>query len=176
MHLRRPAAVRLALGAVLLTAPLTSCGFDLATDRVNTIANGATDRDATVDVLNAVIVSTEEGSGVFVTSLSNNDVEAPGSLEALSVDDPEAGQVGEFTPVEVDAGALVNLAAEDEEGIPVEGEEIVPGRFVAMTLEISGGQVLQLDVPVVDNCGDYAGIGGVAGPEVCEVSEPVGEH
>lgn len=175
MHLRRPAAVRLALGAVLLTAPLTSCGFDLATDRVNTIANGTTQRDATVDVLNAVIVSAEEGSGVFVATLSNNDVDEPGTLEALSVDDPEAGQVGSFTPVEVDPGSYVNLAADDQASIPVEGEEIAAGNVVPMTVEISGGQVLQMDVLVVPNCGDYAGIDG-PGEEECEESEPVGEH
>ena len=175
MHLRRPAAVRLALGAVLLTAPLTSCGFDLATDRVNNIATGATDRDATVDVLNAVIVSAEDGSGVFVTTLSNNDLEAAGSLDALTVDDPETGQVDGFTPVEVEPGSLVNLAAEGEEGIPVTGEGIAAGSVIPMTVEISGGQVLQMDVPVVPNCGDFEGIDGTGGD--CEISEPVGgEH
>jgi hypothetical protein len=174
MHLRRPAAVRLALAAVLLTAPLTSCGFDLATDRVNDIAPGATERDATVDVLNAVVVSGQEGSGVFVTTLSNNDVDEAGSLESVAVDDPELGQVGEFSPVEVDPGGLVNLAAEGESGIPVEGEGIAPGKVVPMTLELSGGQVVQVDVPVVANCGDFAGIDGPGGE--CEVSEPAGEH
>lgn len=174
MHLRRPAAVRLALGAVLLTAPLTSCGFDLATDRVNTIANGTTDRDASVDVLNAVIVSAEEGSGVFVATLSNNDVDEPGTLEALSLDDPEAGEVSSFSPVEVEPGSYVNLAAEDEPDIAVEGEGVVAGNVVPMTVEISGGQVLQMQVLVVPNCGDYEGIDGTGGE--CEEAEPVGEH
>jgi hypothetical protein len=175
MHLRRSADVRLALGALLLTAPLlTSCGFDLATDRVNVIAQGATNRDGSVDVLNAVVVSAEEGSGVLVTTLSNNDVDEPGSLESVTIDDAEAGQVGEFTPIEVAPGGFLNLASPDEEGIPVEGEGIAPGNVVAMTMELSGGDVVQVQVPVVANCNEFAGIDGTGGE--CEVAEPVGEH
>lgn len=170
MHLRRSADVRLALGALLLTAPLlTSCGFDLATDRVNTIAQGGTNRDATVDVLNAVVVSAEEGSGVLVTTLSNNDLEEAGSLEAVTVDDAASAQVGEFTPVEVAPGGVVNLASPDEEGIPVEGEGVAPGASLPMTFELAGGQVVQLDVPVVWNCEEFEGIAGEGGE--CEVAE-----
>ena len=174
MHLRRPAAVRLALGAVLLTAPLTSCGFDLATDRVNTVANGATQRDATLDVLNAVIVSAEEGSGVFVATLSNNDPAEPTTLESLAVDDPEEGQVADFSPIEVDPGSYVNLAAEDVTDVAVEGEGVAAGNVIPMTVEVSGGQVVQVEVLVVPNCGDYAGLDGVGGE--CEEAEPVGDH
>ncbi len=175
MHLRRSADVRLALGALLLTAPLlASCGFDPATDRVNVIAQGATNRDATVDVLNAVVVSAEEGSGVLITTLSNNDVDEPGSLESVTIDDPAAGQVAQFTPLEVAPGGVINLAASAETGIPVEGEGIAPGNVVAMTMELSGGQIVQVEVPVVPNCDEFAGIDGTGGE--CEVAEPVGEH
>lgn len=175
MHLRRSADVRLALGALLLTAPLlTSCGFDLATDRVNNIAQGGTNRDATVDVLNAVVVSAEEGSGVLVTTLSNNDVEEAGSLEAVTVDDAAQAEIGEFSPIEVAPGGVVNLASPDEEPIPVEGEGIAPGASIPMTFELTGGQVVRLDVPVVPNCDEFAGIDGTGGE--CELPEPVGEH
>ena len=71
MQLRRSFALTAA--ALALTAPaLTSCGFDYATDRYYTPANGANNRDGVVDVLGAVVVSTEPGSGTFVASLSNN--------------------------------------------------------------------------------------------------------
>ena len=44
----------LAVGALLLATPaLSSCGFNLATDRVNTTQHGATNRDKSVDVLAA---------------------------------------------------------------------------------------------------------------------------
>jgi len=170
MHLRRSLA--LVSGALLLTAPLASCGFDLATDQVNTIAPGATDRDATIDVLNAVIVSAEEGSGVFVTTLVNNDTDEPGTLEGITSGD-ESLQVGQFSPIEVEPSGLVNLAGEGQQAIPVEGE-LAAGDVVTMTLQLSGGQVVELDVPVVANCGDFAGLDGAGGE--CEVGEPVGEH
>jgi hypothetical protein len=49
----------LAAGALLLAVPLSSCGFDKATEREYTPAAGANNRDASVDVLGAAIVSAE---------------------------------------------------------------------------------------------------------------------
>lgn len=164
MQLRRSLA--LVSGALLLTTSVSSCGFDLATNRVNTISQGTTDRDGTVDVLNAVIVSAEEGSGVFITTLVNNDLEEEASLDGLTADDAEAVQVEEFTPVTLDANGVVNLA--DEQGIPVTGE-FEAGDVVPMTLQLSGGQVVQVDVPVVWNCEEFAGLDGEGGE--CEVAE-----
>ncbi|MEJ7795365.1 MAG: hypothetical protein WKF50_07425 [Nocardioides sp.] len=166
MQLRRSLA--LVSGALLLTAPLTSCGFDPATNRVNTITQGTTDRDGTVDVLNAVIVSADEGSGVFITTLVNNDLENEATLDSLAADDAEAVQVGEFSAITVDPNGLVNLAADDQEGIPVEGE-LAAGDVIPMTLQLSGGQVVQLGVPVVSNCEEFAGLDGEGGE--CEVTE-----
>lgn len=171
MQLRRSLA--LVSGALLLTASASSCGFDLATNRVNTIAPGTTDRDGTVDVLNAVIVSAEEGSGVFITTLVNNNLEEDASLDGLVADDAEAVQVEEFTPIALEANGIVNLAAEGQQGIPVKGEELSAGDVVSMTLQLSGGQVVQLDVPVVWNCEEFAGLDGEGGE--CEVAE-VEEH
>lgn len=167
MQLRRSLA--LVSGALLLSAPVASCGFDPATDRINTITPGTSDRDGTVDVLNAVIVSAEEGSGVLVTTLVNNDNEQEASLDSVTADDAEAVQVGEFSAISIDPNGMVNLAAEDQEGIPVEGE-LAAGDVVPLTLQLSGGQVIQLDVPVVWNCEEFAGIDGEGGD--CEVVEP----
>ena len=166
MQLRRSLA--LVSGALLLTAPLASCGFDPATDRVNTITTGTSDREGTVDVLNAVIVSADEGSGVFVTTLVNNDLEEEATLESVAATDAEAVQVGEFSAISIDPNGMVNLAAEDEEGIPVQGE-LAAGDVVPLTLQLSGGQVVQLDVPVVWNCQEFEGIDGEGGD--CEVAE-----
>ena len=166
MQLRRSLA--LVSGAILLTAPLTSCGFDPATNRVNTISQGTSDRDGTVDVLNAVIVSAEEGSGVFITTLVNNDLEDEATLDSLAADDAEAVQVGEFPAITVDPNGLVNLADDDQEGIPVDGE-LAAGDVVPMTMQLSGGQVVQLDVLVVSNCEEFAGLDGEGGE--CEVAE-----
>src|SRR5687768_16477454 len=81
MQLRRSLA--LVSGALLLTAPLGACGFDPATDRINTITVGTSDRDTTVDILNAVIVSADEGSGTFIATLVNNDTEEEATLQSL---------------------------------------------------------------------------------------------
>lgn len=166
-------SLALVSGALLIALPLSSCGFDRATDRVNNIAQGGTNRDATVDVLNAVVVSAEEGSGTFIVTLVNNDQEEDGSLEGLTSDDAERAQVSEFSAITVEPGGMVNLAADDQEGIPVEGD-FGPGDSLPMTIQLSGGQVVSLDVPVVHNCYEYAGIDGEGGE--CEVAEPAGEH
>jgi len=168
---KTPRSWALAAGALLLAAPLSSCGFDNATERVYTPAAGANDRDGSVDVLNAVIVSAEEGSGTFVATFVNNDQAEDGVVEALTPDDDTAQF--DFSPVTITPGGLVNLAADDQEGVPVEGE-IAAGGMVPLTVEVSGGQVLRMTVPVVPNCNEFEGIDGTGGE--CEVAEPVGEH
>ena len=169
MQLRRSLAL---VSAALLLTALSSCGFDPATNRVNTITPGTSDRDGTVDVLNAVIVSAEEGSGVFITTLVNNDVDNEATLDSMAADDPEAVQVADFSAITVDPNGLVNLATEGQGGIPVEGE-LAAGDVVPMTLQLSGGQVVELDVPVVANCQEFEGLDGDGGE--CEVTE-VEEH
>ena len=78
MQLRRSARLLTATGALVLAASaLTSCGFDYATDRVYTPGAGTNDRDGSVDVLGAVVVSAEDGSGTLVASFSNDDETAP---------------------------------------------------------------------------------------------------
>ena len=90
MQLRRSFALTAA--ALALTAPaLTSCGFDYATDRYYTPANGANNRDGAVDVLGAVVVSTEPGSGTFIASLSNNSTTEPATFTELGA--TEGGDV-----------------------------------------------------------------------------------
>ena len=170
MHMRRSLA--LLTGALLMTAPLTACGFDKATDRVNTIVVGTSDRDTSVDVLNAVVVSAEEGSGTFIASFVNNDLEEPATVSAITPQDPEAVQVPDFSPIEIEPNGIVNLA-EDDQGVAVEGE-IEAGGLVTMTVELESGDLIELDVPVVPNCDEYEGLDGVGGE--CEVAEPVGDH
>ncbi len=167
---RRPWA--LAAGALLLAAPLSSCGFDKATEREYTPAAGANDRDASVDVLGAVIVSAEEGSGTFVATFVNNDVSEDGTVESVAPG-VDTAEIADFSPITVPPGGLVYLGAEGEEGVAVEGE-FGAGGSVPMTFELSGGQVVQLRVPVVSNCHEFEGLDGTGGE--CEIAEPEGEH
>lgn len=171
MHMRRSLA--LVIGALLLTAPLSSCGFDLATNRVYTPAAGANDRDASVDVLNAVIVSAEEGSGTFIATFVNNDTEEPARVEAIQASGERQVTFEEFSPIEVDPIGMVNLAADDQDGIPVEGD-LAAGQMVPLTIQLSGGQLVDLHIPVVPNCEEFEGLDGVGGE--CELPEPEGAH
>ena len=156
MHLRRPAPslVAAAVAVIALTAPLSSCGFQSATDRVYTPGSATNNRDGVVDVLSAVVVSAEDGSGTVVASLSNNDTEEPHTLTAVS---GEGLEVAEFEPVEIGPDALVNLA-EPETGITVTGE-VGAGQFVELTFDFDSGERVTIDVPVVpDDSGYWEGL------------------
>ncbi len=164
----------LATCVLALCAPaLTSCGFDYATDRIYTPATGVNNREASVDVLGAVIVSAEEGSGVFIASFANNDTEESATVEALEGVDQSQLTADDFSPVEVPPGGLVNLA--DDDGIEVSGE-VAAGAFVPVALQLGDGERVQLDVPVVTNCGYYEGLDGPASAEQCEAESETAEH
>lgn len=164
----------LATSALALCAPLiTSCGFDYATDRLYTPAAGVNVRDASVDVLGAVVVSAEDGSGTFVASFANNSTDEPATVEALEGSDQSGLTIGDFSPIEVPAGGLVNLA--DEGGIEV-GGEVTAGEFVPLVLQFGDGEQIEVDVPVVTNCGTYEGLDGPPSAEQCEPESAPAEH
>ncbi len=146
-----------AAAVIALAASLSSCGFDYATDRDYTPAAGANNRDGAVDVLSAVVVSAEEGSGTFVASLSNNDPENAATLTALSGDEGADVTAAEFEPVEIGAGTLVNLA-DPAADIIVTGD-FGPGSVVPMTIDFGDGERISLNVPVVaDDSGYWEGM------------------
>jgi hypothetical protein len=180
MQLRRPARLLVAAGAVLLAAPaLTSCGFDYATDRVYTPGVGTNDRDGSVDVLAAVVVSAEDGSGTLVASFSNDDETAPASVETIAgAGDGASLEVGEFAPIEIPAGGLVSLA-DAEEPVVVTGDFVV-GQFLTLTFTFGDGTSAEMDVPSVTDCYEYAGLDGSAESATpageCEPEAPAAEH
>ena len=92
----RPLAT--AAAVLALAVPLSSCGFDYATDRDYTPAGGANNRDGDVDVLSAVVVSAAEGSGTFVASLSNNDPDEEQTFTAVAGDEGTASRRPTSTP------------------------------------------------------------------------------
>lgn len=159
MQFRRSFALTTAAVA-LATTGLSSCGFDYATDRYYTPSVGTNDRDGTVDVLAAVVVSTEPGSGTLIASLSNGDLDKDVSLTELGQTD---GTPVEFEPVVVGKGALVNLA-EPAADLKLTGE-FEAGDFIELALGFDNGERVVLDVPVVVNGGYYAGLDGPAPAE-----------
>ena len=144
---RRSTAI--AAGALLLTGALSSCGFDYATDRVNTISSGINDREGEVDVLGAVIISGAPDTGVFAASLSNNDYDEPAALTGLG---GEVAAAGDFEAVSLGRAGFQNLF--EDGGIPVTGI-IALGDFVSVNLSFDSGQTTTVTVPVVRPCYEY---------------------
>jgi hypothetical protein len=171
MHLRR--TIALGTGAIALFA-LTSCGFNYATDREYTPGVGVNNHDTDVDVLGAVIVSAEEGSGTFVASFSNSNLEEPATFEALEGVEEGAVTAKAFEPIEILPGSLVSLTDTDDR-IEVTGE-FAAGDFVEVLVKFGDGSQAEMDIPVVTNCGYYEAIDGPSDPEQCEAPEPETEH
>jgi hypothetical protein len=144
------------IGALVLAVPgLSACGFSYATDREYTPGNGTNNLDGIVDVLNAVIVSSEDGSGTFVASLSNNSVDDTISFDSLSFGSNSTIEVAPFDPVEVAPQELVNLG--DDQGIKVSGD-LVQGDFIELSLAFSNGETADMDVPIVTADWEYTGL------------------
>ena len=165
MLLRRTLA--LTIGAILLLA-LTGCVKQFATDRPYTPAAGTNNQDAEVDVLNALIVATEDGSGTFIATFANNNPTEPTTLEALEGVDPAQLTASEFSPMEIAAGGALNLATDG--GVEVTGEFEL-GDFVPVSVQFGNGEQVEMEVPVVPNCGDYAGLDGPSDEEACAPAE-----
>jgi hypothetical protein len=142
----RPLAT--AAAVLALAVPLSSCGFDYATDREYSPAGGANNREGEVDVLSAVVVSAAEGSGTFVASLSNNQDEEQ-TFTGVSGDEGAAVTAAEFEPIAIAAGGLVNLA-EPPADIVLTGE-FEAGDFVPLSVDFGNGERIMLNVPVVAN-------------------------
>ncbi len=147
MHHRRSSAI--AAGLLLLVGPvLSSCGFDAATNRVNTISTGVNDRAGEIDVLGAVIVAGADNAGLLVGALSNNSTQESDTLSAVAGDVTAVG----FSPVDVPATGATDLF--DLGGISVTGEFTV-GEFVVVNMSFTGGQSTTINVPVVKPCDWY---------------------
>ena len=177
MLIRNRIARAMATGTLVLAAPmLTSCGFNFATDKVYTPAPGANDRAESVDVLNAVIVATEDGSGTFLTTLVNNDITT--FDDRKNVDDELISITGEATadlktPIVIRAGDLTRIANTtetfpaplpdrqdiDQPGIKVTGDFKLGG-WVKLTLTFKNSNPVDIQVPVVPNNGQWAGQDG----------------
>jgi hypothetical protein len=167
MQLRRSARRLTAAGALLLAATtLSSCGFNYATDRPYTPGAGTNDQDAHIDVLSAVVVSAEDGSGTLITTFSNNVADKPSTVTAIAgAGDDSALKIGDFDPIEIPPGGYVNLASDDsptaDSPITVEGD-FTTGQFLTLEFTFDDGTSTELDVPAVADCYEYAGLDATA--------------
>jgi hypothetical protein len=147
----RPVRRRIAVLAVVLLVPaLGACTYQ--TNEVYQAAVGSNNRSGTVDILGAVIVSGSEGSGTFVTSLVNKDLEKPATL--TSVTGPSGVEVQVAKQVEVGPDDIVNFA--DLGAVSVKGEEVKAGGWIKLTLEFDTGQKTSLNTPIVNRDEEYS--------------------
>ena len=156
---RRSPRPRLALsiGALVLAVPgISACGFNYATDKENTIINGTNYQDGEVDVLNALIVSSEDGSGTFIATLANNSPDEAISFESLGFGASSTVEVASFSPVEVAPHGEVNLA-DGEQGIKVSGD-LAAGQFISLSVGFDNGETADMDVHVVAADDEYTGL------------------
>jgi len=154
MPQRRPRRLS-AVAFVLLVPALVSCGFDYATERVNTIGAGVTNRDASVDVVSAMIVAERPGSGTFIASLSNNSDDEPATFTALGPGTGSLATAADFEPVTIPARGAVNLS---KEGGPRISGDFTAGEFVSVVVSFDTGERVPMKVPVVTACGPYEGL------------------
>ena len=143
-----------ALAMVLLIPALGACEYQ--TDQVYQPSVGTNERGGAVDVLGAVVVSSTDGTGTFVASLVNSDLEEPDTLTEVATADPADDQVQLSAPIEIAPEGLVNLA--DSGAVSVVGEGIAPGRFIRLVLTFESGQETEVNVPVVDRKEEFSDI------------------
>lgn len=162
----------LSAGALVLAASaLSSCSTEEGTDAIYTPAQGVNDRTSRVDVLNAMIVSSHENSGTFITTLVNNEVKDPGGkdqrsdrLVGLTVD---GKPVQLKAPVKVAAAGKAVLAAGIPGAVPgikVSGD-FAAGDFVEVVLTFATADPVTIEVPVLANTEGTA-FAGQDGPAV----------
>lgn len=152
--MKSPIQRRVAIAALLLAPALTACGFDAQTDQVYQAATGVNERTSTVEILNAQIVSAEDGSGTFVATLDNNAAKDD-RLVGVTGDGVTAKSAGVLIP----ADGVANLAEPAETGDPiqvqVDGAKIKAGYWVRLTFVFASGQSTEVLVPVVANSEDF---------------------
>ena len=152
VNLRRTLATVAA--SLALISAVAACGFNYPTDRINNITSGANDRDGTVNVLNAAIVSKQADLGSFVATFVNTSQTQQVSVTSITGDGTAVGQVA-VQPFPINPSGLVNLA--DQGGISVQGTFSL-GQFVTLTIAYDNGETSTLAVPVVADDGQWAGL------------------
>ena len=149
MNLRRS----IAGAAVVLAVPvLSSCGasFGAQTDQVYNPAVGVDERSGTVDVINALVVSGDDGSGTVVATLVNNDQQDDDTLRTVSGAGDDAGLTVKVAgETAIPAGGLLNMATDSQTSIS--GERVTPGNFVRLSFAFDRGAAVKVDAPVVSS-------------------------
>jgi hypothetical protein len=150
---------RSTIAAIALLVPvLAGCSnsFDVQTDQVYTPARGVSDRSGPVDVLNALVVSAENGAGTIVTTLVNNDTEDDDTLVSVTVDGAPATVSTEDDAAVIPAGGHTDLGTSG--AVFASSGAIVAGKFVDLIFTFQHGGAITVEAPVIPHEGAYADV------------------
>jgi copper(I)-binding protein len=156
---------------LLLTGAVSACstGFGAQTTTMYTAPAGADVRTGDIKGLNMLVVA-DEGSGTLVAALVNpteDDDELVGVTATDLDSDAEISVTGLDTPVELPAGELVQVAAEDDEVTPIglSGDSVQPGQVLQLSLQFSRAGAISAEIPVVTREGAYTSVPTPPTPE-----------
>lgn len=158
---------RLAAAATLLAVPaLSSCGvnFGAQTDQVYTPGVGVNERDGMVDVLHALVVTDDSGSGRVIAGLANNDQSEADELTGVEVTEGDATAQLREGETEIPPAGFIQLA--DAAYVDIEGADVDPGNFIRLTFTFANAEPATLNVPVLPNTDEFANVdlsGGSSG-------------
>jgi len=160
---KSPIQRRAAIAALFLAPTLAACGFSAQTDQVYQAAAGVNDRSGDVEILNAQVVSAEDGTGTFVATFDNNTDTADRLVSVTG-----GGVTATSDGVVIPADGVANLAEPAETGSPVQvqldGDAVRAGGWIRLTFVFANGQSTKLLVPVVANSEDYHDVPLPSGP------------
>lgn len=149
MNLRRSTA---AAALVVALPVLASCGFNEQTDQVYNAAAGVDNRSGTVDVLDAQIVSAQDGSGTVVAGLANQDQNQADQLVSVTAGDQGTQDLTFSGPssISIPAGGNVELGVTGQAPgqWTVTGPTVKAGNFVKITFNFQRAETITVDVPV----------------------------
>lgn len=139
-----------AVAVALLAPALSSCSLAGVpqTEEIYQPAIGINDRSGQVDVLNAVVVSSGNGTGTLVASLVNQDLGKADTLTGVQGSGPTSGLVVDIAEgsVPLPPDSLVELV--DKADITVTGDALRPGFLVELTFTFANAQTVTMNVPV----------------------------
>lgn len=147
--------IRSAVALVCAAFVLSSCGFNAAIERENTITNGGFDLDSSLKVLAARVVSAGQGGGVLIGNLANSETTTDNAAVTVTSIAGDGITADGFKPITVEPGDSVNLT---HDPIALTGESIYPGSVVHLTYTFSDGTSARVPAVVVLPCFEYADI------------------
>jgi hypothetical protein len=132
-----------ALGALGLALSLSAC-TTITTDEPYAASDGIRASVGDVEVLNLLVVTSEEGAAGQLLGAATGSASDATSLDISTPD----GAVG--IPLSIDAGETVNFALEDASLTRIESVPVAPGANLEVTLTDGEGRTSVVQVPVLD--------------------------